>query len=119
MEREWREREVMGRVIEKDGGWKSLAENRDRNQRKQPDMERKLGRNQRVTETERQMTGSRTALSLCLLPPSSPSINFLLQQETLTPSFLLLLGPINNLICCHMIILRPGMRLPSLLNSNE
>lgn len=93
----------------------------DRHLRKQGDGRRMLamGRNQRVTETERQMTGSRAALRLCLLPPSSPSINFLLQKETLTPSFHLLLGPINNLICCHMIALRPGTRLPSLLYSNE
>lgn len=45
-----------------------------------------------------------------------PSITSLLQRETLTPSVLLFLRPINNLICCHMIMLRPGVQLPNQLN---
>lgn len=99
MERGWRG-DVMGGVIEEDGGWKHEEPGRKQRQ------------NQRLAETARWMTG----ISLRLLPPSYTSINFLLQRETLTPSFLLFLGPINNLICCHMIMLRPGIRLPSLLN---
>lgn len=128
----WRKKKAGNRVewqMQRSGWWAEwwrmetgrACHKTDRHLRKQGDGRRMLamGRNQRVTETERQMTGSRAALRLCLLPPSSPSINFLLQQETLTPSFHLLLGPINNLICCHMIALRPGTRLPSLLYSNE
>lgn len=45
--------------------------------RKQSDKERRLGMgtNQRVTETDRRTTGGRTALGLCLICPSAPSIN--------------------------------------------
>ena len=106
-----------------DGGWKQeepatkqtdISENRV--------MEGERLKWEETSEWQRQrdkwLEAGRRSVSACSLPPP-PSINFLLQQETLTLSFLLLLGPINNLICCHMIAPRPGTRLPSLLYSNE
>lgn len=71
-----------------------------------------MGVNQRLAATAKWMTG----IILHLLPPFHPSITFLLHRETLTPSVLLFLRPINNLICCHMIMLRPGVQLPNQLN---
>lgn len=39
-----------------------------------------------------------------------------LNGKRLLRHFSLFLGPINNLICCHMIMLRPGVQLPNQLN---
>lgn len=70
MERGWRN--------EGDGNKKSMAWKY--RQTSQPDWGWKvaIGGNRRVKETDRWRTGSRTALSLCLLRLFSPSINFLL-----------------------------------------
>lgn len=84
-------REAMGKVIV--GGWRDEGDGTKKNltwtygQISQKTASQgkilKMGGNHRVTETDGPWPGSRTAISLCLLHPASPSINLLLSREHL------------------------------------
>lgn len=67
----------------------------------------------RVTEEDEQLEAEQRSVSH--LHPSTSCFT----QEMLIEMLILLFGPINNPICCHMMMLRPGMQPPNLLNPNE
>lgn len=66
----------------------------------------------RVTEEDERLEAEQRSVSH--LHPSTSCFT----PEMLI-EFLLLFKPINNPICCHMTMLRPGMQPPNLLNPNE
>lgn len=74
--------------------------------------EEKWEETKRVTEEDERLEAGQRSVS-----PLHPSTSCF-TQEMLT-EFLLLFGPINNAIRCHMMMLRPGMQPPNLLNPNE
>lgn len=122
MERE-REREVTDRLREKDGGWKQEEFGRKlRNLRKQTETGKKSWRWDEPKSdgdgSDKRVGVGQRSVSACAHPPLHPSTSCS-NRKRLRRHFFFLLRPINNLICCHMIMLRPGARLPSLLNSNE
>lgn len=74
--------------------------------------EEKWEETKRVTEEDERLEAEQRSVSH--LHPST---------SCFTPEMLieipLLFEPINNPICCHMTMLRPGMQPPNLLNPNE
>lgn len=67
------------------------------------------------TDWRRQPSEWPELFSTCSLPSIHPSHPGLYWKRLLR-QFSFFLGPINNLICCHMIMLRPGVQLPNQLN---
>lgn len=77
------------------------------------DGETEMGVNHGLAETAKvnDQNYSPPAPSL-LNHPSHPG----LYRKRLLRQFSLFLGPINNVICCHTTMLRPGVQLPNQLN---